>query len=338
MSRIHVSIVLLALVGLSLCAGRAWGQSDHAARLIEGAKKEGKLVWYTSMSVSDAKLMVDSFTKKFPFAKVELVRAGGEAALNRMLSETRAGKWEFDLVAISGTGILIRHNLIAPYVSPEAKAYIPEFKDPAGYWTGIFNNYYVVGYNTKLVSEAAAPRTWRDLLAGKWKNNISLDQEEYPWYAALLAAWGKNNTQSFMRSLAQQNIQWRKGHTLIAQLIAAGEFPLGIVYAHTIESMKKTGAPIEWINTLDPIVVSVNGIALSAKPNNPNLAKLFIDFTLSKEGQELMRSLNRTPSRGDVEPPSPKMQQSKLQLKAVPQDMGARYKTYVEEFRQLTGQ
>ncbi|HEY3303930.1 MAG TPA: extracellular solute-binding protein [Candidatus Binatia bacterium] len=329
---------LIALVCASLVTARAWGQADHAAKLIEGAKKEGKLVWHTSMSVSDAKLLVDSFMKKYPFARVELVRSGGEATLNRLLSEVRAGKWDFDVVAIGGTSILIQHHLIAPYLSPEAKAYLPEFRDPAGHWTGLFNNYFVVGYNTKLVSDAESPRIWKDLLAGKWKNNISMDQEEYPLYAALLAAWGKNHTHSFIRSLAQQNIQWRKGHTLIAQLIAAGEFSLGIVYAHTVEAMKKAGAPIEWNNTLDPIVVLVNGIALSAKPNNPNLARLFIDFTLSKEGQGLVRSLNRIPARGDIDPPSPKMQQSKLQLKAVPQDMGTRYKTYVEEFRQLTGQ
>jgi iron(III) transport system substrate-binding protein len=336
MSRIHLSIISFALVGLFFCAGRAWAQSDHTAKLIEGAKKEGKLIWHTSMSLGDARVLADAFKKKFAFANVEVVRAGGESTLNRLLSETRAGRWDFDVVAISGSGILAHHKLVAPYASPEAAGYLAEFKDPAGHWTGIFNNYFVVGYNTKLVAEKAAPRKWKDLLDARWKGSLSLDQEDYPWYATLVAAWGKSNTESYVRALSRQGVQWRKGHTLIAQLLAAGEFQVAIVYAHTVEAMKKAGAPIEWSNTMDPIVVTVNGISLSAKPNNPNLARLFIDFALSKEGQGIMRNLNRIPSRGDVEPPSPKMQQSKLLLKAVPEDLGTRYKAYVEEFRQLT--
>jgi iron(III) transport system substrate-binding protein len=337
MSRIRLSIISFVLAGLALGAGGAWGQSDHTAKLIEGAKKEGKLIWHTSMSLGDARTLADAFKKKFAFANVEVVRAGGESTLNRLLSETRAGKWDFDVVAITGSGILAHHKLVAPYVSPEAGAYHPEFRDPAGHWTGIFNNYFVVGYNTKLVAEKDAPGKWKDLLDPRWKGSVSLDQEDYPWYAALIAAWGKSATENYIRALSRQGVQWRKGHTLIAQLLAAGEFQVAIVYAHTVEAMKKAGAPIEWSNTMDPIVVTVNGIALSAKPNNPNLARLFIDFTLSREGQGIMRNLNRIPARGDVEPPSPKLQQSKLQLKAVPQDLGTRYKTYVEEFRQLTG-
>jgi len=338
MSPMKLRVISLVLAGLNFFAHPAAGQSDHAAKLIAGAQKEGKLVWHTSMSLGDARALADAFKKKFPFANVEVVRAGGESTLNRLLSETRAGRWDFDVVAISGSGILAHHKLVQPYVSPEAAGYHAEFKDPAGTWTGIFNNYFVVGYNTKLVSEKDAPRKWKDLLDARWKGSVSLDREDYPWYAALVAAWGKSNTEKYVQALSRQDVQWRKGHTLIAQLLAAGEFQVAIVYAHTVEAMKKAGAPIEWSNTMDPIVVTVNGIALSARPNNPHLAKLFIDFTLSKEGQGIMRELNRIPARGDVEPPSPKMQQNKLQLRAVPQDLATRYKTYVEEFRQLTGQ
>ena len=81
-----------------------------------------------------------------------------------------------------------------------------------------------------------------------------------------------------MRALAKQDIQWRKGHTLIAQLMAAGEFPLGVVYAHRIEEMKQRGAPIEWVNTVNPSSVTLNAAGFSAKPQHPNAAQLFIDF------------------------------------------------------------
>ena len=331
--------IFFSLVPWLIGAPCAWGQPGHTAKLIEGAKKEGKLVWYTTMGVSDSKPMLDAFKKKYPFVKTELFRAGGDRTTNRILTETRAGRWQFDVVSNGGIriNVLVQHGRISPYVSPEAKAYTQEFKDPAGHWTGIYNNYYVIGYNTEQVSKAEAPKLWEDLLDPRWRGKISIDQHEFPWYATLLAAWGKEKTQRYMRGLAKQQIHWRRGHTLIAQLMAAGEFSVAIVYAHRIEDMKKKGAPVEWINTLDPIVVSVLGIGLSARPKNPNTAKLFIDFVLSKEGQEIIRSFNRIPARADVEPPSPKMDQAMLKLRTIPNDVGTRYNEYSREFRRTFG-
>jgi len=331
------AVLIFVFINFVLFGGyRVWGQSE-TGRLIEGAKKEGKVVWYTSMNISESKPLLDAFENKYPFIKPHLFRASGEKILNRVMTETRAGRWDFDLVAISEIEALVEQKLISPYVSPETKAYIQEFKDPAGHWTAIYNNYYVIGYNTKLVSEAEAPKRWEDLLDPKWKGKISIDQEEYPWYATLVTAWGKEKTQKYTKALAKQDIQWRKGHTLIAQLMNAGEFPVAIVYAHRIESMKKKGATVEWVNTLDPIVVSVNAVGLSAKPSNPNAAKLLVDFVLSKEAQEMIRSNSRIPARKDVEPLSPKMDQDKLKVRVVPPDTGMRFNEYVKEFREIFG-
>jgi len=318
-------------------AGSASGQSDHRARLVEEARREGKLIWYTSLGVADSKQLLDAFEKEYPFLKTQLFRSTGERTMNRIMTETQAGRWEFDVVSLSAINILIQRKLISPYVSPEAQAHPPEFKDPVGYWAGTHSNYFVIGYNTSLVSAAEAPKHWEDLLDPKWKGKIAIDQEEYPWYATLLAAWGREKTQRYMQAMAKQHIQWRSGHTLMAQLVAAGEFPLALVYAHNIEVMKQKGAPVDWVNTLDPIVVSLHSIALSAKPNNPNAAKLFIDFVLSKKGQLILRSFNRNPARSDIEPFSPKMDPKKLKLKVIPADVETRYKEYIEEFRRFFG-
>lgn len=335
----HVkAIFLAALFSVVYFTCPAWSQSDHTAKLIEGAKKEAKLVWYTSMAVAESKPLLDAFSQRHPFIKVELFRATGESLLNRIQTETLAGKWGFDVVATAGgIDILVQQKLMSPYMSPETTAYNQELKDSAGYWTGILSNYYVVGYNTELVSEKEAPRDWRDLLDPKWKGKISIDQEDYKWYATLQAAWGKEKTRNYMTALARQDIQWRKGHSLITQLMAAREFPLGVVYAHRIEEMKKKRAPVEWVNTLDPIVVGINGMGLSARPNNPDAAKLFVDFVLSKQGQEVIRSLGRIPARADVAPPSIKMNQKNLKLRAVPADAETRYKDYIQEFNRVFG-
>lgn len=336
-SRNTLGSLALSLLLLALGVQTARAQADHTARLVEDAKKEGKVVWYTSMNITESKPLLDDFEKQYPYIKTDLFRASGEKIQNRVLTETRAGRWDFDIVAISEIGTLIEHKVIGTYVSPESKAYIKELKDAEGLWTGIYTNYFVPGYNTRMVSAAEAPKRWEDFLDAKWKGKISIDQEEYQWYVTLLAAWGKERTHKYMTALAKQNIQWRKGHTLIAQLMGAGEFPVAIVYAHRIESDKRKGAPVEWVNTVDPIVVSVNSVGLSAKPNNPNSAKLLIDFILAKSSQEKIRSFNRVPARADVEPPSPKMDQAKLKLRVVPQDTATRYNEYVKDFRSIFG-
>jgi iron(III) transport system substrate-binding protein len=219
----------------------------------------------------------------------------------------------------------------------KAKSFIPEFKDPNGYWTAIYINYATIGYNPTLVSEKEAPKQWEDLLDPKWKGKFAIDQEQYPWYGTLHKAWGRERAQKYMRALTKQGIQWRKGHTLIAQLMAAGEFPLGVVYAHRIEEMKQRGAPVEWVNTVNPIVVTVNAVGLSTKPQHPNTAKLFYDFLMSRAAQQRLRTLRRIPARPDIEPFSPRMEQSKLKLQVEPSQTGPQFNAMLKEFREIFG-
>ena len=321
------------LFGLSL----AWGQSEHTAKLIEGAKKEGRLVWYTNLNVKDARIILDAFERKYPFIKAEFFRAGGEQVVNRILTEARAGQWRFDVVTAGHPGLLVHHMLTAPYVSSEAKAYHPDLKDKDGFWTALTLQYYVLGYNTKLVPSKEAPKSWEDLLDPKWKGKIAIDQEDYYWYATLVAAWGKDRTERYLRAIATQGIQWRNGHTLITQLMAAGEFALGLVYARIIETMKKNGAQLDWVKTTDPIVVYPNGISYSSKPSHPNAGKLFIDFVLSKEFQEFLTSTDRVSARSDVKSLIPDLDPKQLKLKTVPVDVAVRYNEYQQEFKNIFG-
>jgi len=112
---------------------------------------------------------------------------------------------------------------------------------------------------------------------------------------------GKRKGQRFMKALAKQDIQLRTGQSLIAQLMAAGEFPMALALAHRIEKMKEQGAPVEWVTTLDPVTVSFAPDSGSAKAPHSNAAKLFIDFVLSKEGQQVVLAMGRTPSRPGID-------------------------------------
>jgi iron(III) transport system substrate-binding protein len=309
-------------------------QDSHTGRLIEGAKKEGSLIWYTSTSIEDIKRLFDAFTKKYPFIKTEFFNAGSARVFNRILNEARAGKVFFDLVSVRGveTHQLVKEGFLQPYFSPESNAYPQGFKDTKGYWVDYFDAYNVIGYNTKLVPKEIAPKGWDDLLDPRWKSKIAMDEEMYSWYAAMAVAWGKEKAQRFMKALAKQDIQLRRGQTLIAQLMAAGEFHMGMALAHRIEKMKEQGAPVEWVTTLDPVTVSLHPIGVAAKAAHSNAAKLFIDFVLSKEGQQVVLAMGRTPSRPGIDT---RMQSKNLKLFPIPPELGEHYNQYQKEFREI---
>jgi iron(III) transport system substrate-binding protein len=329
--RLIFGLLVLLQIGLPALT-RA--QDSHTAKLIEGAKKEGSLVWYTSTSVEDITRLFGAFNKKYPFIKTEFSNAGSARLYNRILNESRVGKIFFDLVAVRGveTQLLINGGFFQPYQSPESAAYPPGFKDTKGYWVDYFDAYNIIGYNTKLVPKDQAPKSWEDLLDPRWKGKIAMEEEMYSWYAAITVAWGRERAQRYMKALAKQDLQLRSGQTLIAQLMAAGEFHMGMALAHRIEKMKEQGAPVEWVTTLDPVTVSLHPIAVAAKAPHPNAAKLFIDFVLSKEGQQLVLAIGRTPSRPGTDT---KMQAKNLKLFPIPPELGEQYNKYQKEFREI---
>ncbi len=328
--------VMVFCFGL-LRAEELQAQSAHQRGLIEGAKKEGKLVWYTSMAIDTSKPLLDEFLREYPFIKADLVRAGEEQLMTRITNEIRAGRWSFDVMAGSAISVLVDWHIISPYLSPERDAYVNEFKDPQGYWTGIFVNNLILAYNTNLAALKDAPKDYPDLLDPKWKGKMLMDSTDYDWFGTLVTVWGREKAIPYMGRLARQEPMWRRGHGLTAQLVGAGETALAWAYNFRIERMKKDGAPVEWVDSFNPIMVTISGIGLSAKPTNPSAAKLFIDFAISRKGQEMIREMRRIPARSDVKPLALKMDQNRLKLKAVPKEVYLRLDDYAREFRRIFG-
>lgn len=327
------TVVGTVIAACALLSAPAWSQSVRLSPLVESAKKEGRLLWYTAMSSSDAKPILDAFGKIYPFVEAEFVDITSPRLIQRVNIESLAGTWLFD-VASANNLVAIADKLL-PYFSPEAEGIPKDFKDAEGRWTGYDHNYYVLAYNTKMVSQVDAPRRYEDLLEPKWKGNILMDEGDHAWYGALIAAWGKEKTDDFMKKLAGQDIQWRRGHTLLLQLVAAGEAPLGMPYANSTERFKRQGAPVDWVDTLKPIVTGLNYIGISAKAKNPNTAKLFVDFMLSKQGQEIIRDRGRLPARSSVQPLSPKAHSTRLTLQRIPEEVYLRNRYFASEFRRL---
>ena len=169
----------------------AWPQSDLDSNLIEGAKKEKRLVHWTTMTLSQSKQVVDAFQKKYPFIEVDLFRTGGDAMLNKIFNEDRAGRYLWDVLLTRGDMFLplMKKKLLASYRSPETRKIPADLFDKNGYWTGYYVNPYTLGYNTKWVKKEEVPKTYEDLLNPKWKGQkISVDNTSYNLLAGLITA------------------------------------------------------------------------------------------------------------------------------------------------------
>ena len=289
----------------SVSAARA-GSNE---KIIDAAKKEGTVSYYTTMTLSQSKKVVDKFQEKYPFIKPELFRGGGDEVLNRILNEARGGLNAWDVVSTRGDSVLTLRNakLITPYRSPESKFINRDMVDDEGYWTAYYVNPYVLGYNTKLVNKEDVPKTYEQLLDAKWKGKkISIDDSAYGFLAGLIRAWGKEKAVEYFKKFAAQEPVPQRGNTNRVQLTMAGEYPLIIAYAPTIQRETSKGHPMDWV-PLEPVPVQVNPMMLASKAPHPNAGKLFIDFLLSKEGQKMLVGFRRIPVREDVEPDPPRL-------------------------------
>jgi len=290
--------------------------------LISQAKKEGRVVWYTTVSIPEAKTFIDMFEKEYPFIKVDLLRSGAGALVNRVVSEYAAHNYSPDVLqgmaSRGGLKLLKKRGILGRYTSPEFKHYPNEVIDKEGYWGSTYQNTFVLAYNTRNVKPDDVPKTYDDLLKPMWKGRkIINDTENYEWFDGLLHAWGKDKGLAYFRRLAAQEQIFQRGARGRIQLVAAGEAPLTIGYGPHAQSFVNQGAPIEWV-PLEPVVLIVNTASMTSRPPHPAAAKLFMDFLFSKPAQLKLRELSRIPSRSDVEANPPRLNKG---FKTVVQDL-----------------
>jgi iron(III) transport system substrate-binding protein len=283
---VPVLLLALSLNGLVFVA-ETFPQERNRDAVIEGAKREGKLQIYALLVVSDHMEIIQRFKEKYPFIDVALYRATSERLYNKIETETRANSHLVDVIGISGFQMyqLVKRGLMGKYESPERRFYDAAFKDKDGRWTAYYVNPMVTAYNTRQVSAQDAPKDYSDLLDPKWKGKLAMDDEEVEWFATMLSFWGEEKGMAYMRRLAAQNYQFRHGHTLLTQLVAAGEYPGAVLlYAPQTQYTKSRGAPIDW-NALNPTVTGLNSMGVAARAPHPNAARLYVDHMLSEEIQ-----------------------------------------------------
>ena len=328
----HSTVIGAVVVCAWFLPPRVYGQN-----LRQKAEAEGKVVFYATFNANDSKALADGFKQLYPKIDATFYRATDSQLMERILTENRAGRNLWDVVIDTNFygHALKKRGMLAPYDSPERKYFRDGYKDPQAMWTSIYTNYAAFGYNTNNVPKGSVPKAYTDLLKPQWTGQIGMEARAYEWFGTMIKAMGEEKGLSFMRQLAKQ-VQLRSGRTLIAQLVAAGEFNGAVTaYSQTFEVLKPAGAPVDWVY-LNPVYANIHPTGISSKAPHPNTARLFMDFVLSKRGQEIMRDVNRIPDRVDVLPLQPRLVQG-IHPVFAPAEVIDNFQQYVKMFDDVFG-
>jgi len=292
---------------LAACLAAPAAAQDQ--KVVDAAKKEGEVMLYTSLVPEDLGPLGAAFEKKYGI-KLKTWRANSEKVLARAVTEMRAGRSDADVVETNGPQMesLYREKGLQPLKSARVKDLMPQALRPHGYWVGTRINMFVQSYNTRLVKKEELPKSYADLTNPRWKGRLGIEAEDEDWFAMVVKELGEENGLRVFREIVRVNgLSVRKGHTLLAGLVASGEIPLALTtYSHGTEKMKKKGAPVEWF-AIAPAIGRANGIGIAKSPPHPNAAALFVDFLLSPEGQAILQRGGYVPASLKVADPAQKL-------------------------------
>lgn len=270
--------------------------------VIEGAKKEKKLVLYTTADLPQIFNIAFQFVRKYPFMQLELFPATDAALLEKIRKEARTGIPSWDVLSGDGSVLmpLLEQNMVAPYRSPQRAAITDGLMDGDGYWSGYYVSPYVLGYDTRALKRQDIPKTYEELLEPRWRGNqIAMDSQGHSLLSGLMRAWGMDKAIDYLHRLAEQEPRMAAGSVTTVQFVRRGDSPLVIAHAPVIQAERRRGTAIDW-RPLGPVIAQINAVALSARAPHPNAARVFIDFILSNEGQNTFAGFQQITIRQDA--------------------------------------
>jgi iron(III) transport system substrate-binding protein len=275
--------------------------ADRDARLVERAKREGSVVFYTSIALTESMPLAQAFEREYGI-KVVLWRALSEQVVQRTINEARGRRHTVDVIETNGPEMemLAREKLLGEAYSPHI-ADLPANVVPLHRsWFPDRLNFYVVGYNTTRVKRADIPDTYDGFVNPTWKGRLGIEATDAEWMATVIKLRGNERGMEYFSRLSAQGVDVRRGHVLLATLVAAGEVPVGLsMYQSNILPLKRKGAPIDFV-PVRPVVARPQGIGVARSAPHPNAALLLTDFVLSPTGQRLFESLGRVPASTKV--------------------------------------
>jgi len=320
LKRLLAVCLLVVGVFLRVDSARSAEPQDEWKKIIEAAKKEGKIVAGGPPTAILRQKYKETFEKRFA-VELELVSAPGPQNAGRATAEFKAGVRYFDVLH-GGSGTLeplVYDNVLAPFSD---YMILPEIKDPRQWWGGhmwednVKTNRFIYSfsadfstppfYNTDLVKPGELS-SYDDLLLPKWKGKIGFFEPRMP--SAGQGLWGflmKIKGKDFLQKLAEQNLFISRDGKQIADALAKGTLAVGLgVSQRFVDPYIKTGLPIKPLMSIKEGMGGSNGfgtVAVMKNAPHPNAAKVYINWLLGKEGQDLYgRALTQGTRRLDVE-------------------------------------
>ena len=310
-------LLIAATLGTAPFTHRAWGatveevalmkSAERQKLLVAGAKKEGKVTFYTGLIVDQVvRPLKEGFEKEYPFVQLDFFRGNSENIARRVLAEYQAKRYDVDLVSGSAaTSMVQRAGFMQRFYSPHLAEYPAELKDAKGFW-GSTNVYFMtLGYNTRSVKASDLPKTYEDLLHPRWKGQMmwstSRGSGAPQFIGNILLAMGQESGKAYLQKLKGQNIAKSTASARqILDLVIAGEYPLAVqIFNHHAYISKAAGAPVEW-QPLEPVTATINTIGVAKHSPRPHAAMLFLDFLLSKRGQKIVQVSNYLPAHPEM--------------------------------------
>ena len=247
--------------------------------------------------------LIRSFETKYPYLKVRFQPGGAARQIEQLMVEHRTKKHRADIINTrrSFVGVMAKAGAIARYRTPLRGALREGFIDKEGLVNSIYAQPRVFLFNTRMLARDKAPQTFEDLLDPRWRDKLGMDTTDYDWLATLIDFYGRTKALEFAGKLAKQNLNMRRGPTLLTQLAVAGEFPIVIdAFPEEVLQMKNAKAPADFIFSEPFVAVKTpTTVSISSGAPHPHAAALFLDFLLSKQGQEIMAAQGRWVSRKD---------------------------------------
>ncbi len=274
---------------------------DRMPLTLDRAKKEGSLTLYSSMAPSEVGPIVKEFEKKYAL-KVDVWRSTSEGILQRALNESKAKKFNFDVVETNApeVEILAREKTLAEFYSPH-QADLPQNLIPKHkLWVPDRINFYVVAFNTNKIKREELPTHLEGFLHAKWRDKLGVEATDGDWMGAVINELGESRGMALFRKLSELRPDVRKGHNLLAQMVSNGEVPVALTtYLGNAQSLKQRGAPVDWL-PIEPVVARPQALALSKNAPHPYSALLFADFLISPEAQTILNNLGRPPANVNI--------------------------------------
>jgi len=307
--RFRLDCFVASLLAMTILLSAAPSAQAQDAALVDAAKKEGQVVWYTTLIVNQIiRPLKAAFEKKYPGVTLQFTRADDVPTAEKILAEGRAGRVQADIFdGIVNMLPLQEAGLLSPFSVPNEADYPAQLKAKDGYWTAVIMYVFTPGINTTLLPKNEAPKTFAGLLDPKLKGKMAWNGSSmagaYGFVANILTTMGEDKGMAYLKALAAQHVvNVEASSRAVLDQVIAGEYAMNLMaFNHHVMISARKGAPCDWLK-LEPAPVMLDALGLIKQARHPHAAHLLLDFLLSPDGQKVFQQSDYLPVLPSVPP------------------------------------